>query len=698
MNATKESLLLADTNRNTWISEALTRLLTSARFYVYLACTMAALITTWYLGKEMLWDTIDYHFYAGFSATHNRFGLDYFPAAWQAYLNPYVYAPFYLLATSGMTALQVALVLGAVQSVILWLTYELALIVAPPERPRSRIAIGASAVALAFANPVLINELGSSFCDITTAEVVLAGWLLLLTAVRQPAVTRVVCAAAILGAASALKLTNALDAVAAVPMVLFIPGGWRTKLRYSASYALGLVSAFVVVAAPWSIRMEEHFGNPLFPLFNNVFRSPYFTTSPLVDHRFIPVSIGAALGLPFELLLPRSLVDVEWAAPDLRYALLLILAVLALAVWPWRLLRNPRVSLAEHTRFSRPFAALCCGFFTAWVLWVTASGNGRYFLPMACVAAVLGIALLFRLFGSHPKARNYILFAVIAAQSFQVCAGSEYHDPLSWDDAPWFDLSVPVSVASQPALYFSIGQQSNSFVVPYLAPGSGFINLEGIYTLSPDGPNGRRIDALVRKYSPHLRVLVRDWRVDPAHESGIPFLDSVNDALEPFGLRADTHECTNIVVHDVSPEEITAGTHAGAAPPISSRSENPVGYLITCPVVAYHGHAGQVPAGESDANLALDHLEESCPTLFQPRGMATYFLGDKNGGYMFVRRYPNTDVAAWVGRKWVRFQKLLGGGQEHYVGPERIWEKESLPVICKRTNGGDYLKVLSGVN
>lgn len=685
MNAAEQLLTLTVPRRESAVLRALVRVLTSARFYIYLACTVVALVTAWHLGKEVLWDTLDYHFYAGFSATRDRFGLDYFPAAWQAYLNPYAYAPFYLLATSGMTALQVALILGAVQSGVLWLTYEIAVLVAPTDQPRARVAIGVCAVALAFANPVLINQVGSSFCDITTAEVVLAGWLVLLTAIRSPGATRVVCAALLLGAASALKLTNAVDAVAAAPMILFIPGGWRTKFRHGALYSLALGVAFAVVAAPWSIRLEEHFGNPMFPLFNGIFRSPYFTTSRLSDYRFVPTSIAAALELPFAMVSSRGMVHVEWAAPDLRYAFLLVLAALSLAVWARRSLRGGHVATvsADRSLSTRILGALGCGFLVAWILWLTASGNSRYFIPMACVAAVLGAALAFRLFAGYPKVRNYALMILLAVQFFQLHVGAEYHEPLPWRHAPWFDVTVPKSIATQPALYFSVGENSYSFIVPYLAPGSGFINLDGVYALGADGPNGRRIEALVRKYSPLLRVLVLDPRAGPARGPGLPFLASTDDALLPFGLAVAADKCSKIIARGAAP----IGDHDA--------------HLVTCPVVPYHGDTTALLAGERAANLAFDHLEEACPELFQPRGITTYILGSRKSryGYIYLRSYPNTDVAAWVSGKWVKFQRLVAGGHEQYAGPERAWERAPLRVVCRRTSDGDeFLKVLQPFN
>src|SRR6185312_7042816 len=99
--------------------------------------------------------------------------------------------------------------------------------------PRFRASAGTCAALFALANPILIDQLGSSYSDITTAEIVLAGWLLLLHALRSPGTARVVCAGLLLGAASALKMTNSLHAVCAAVLLLFLPTTWRTRARLS---------------------------------------------------------------------------------------------------------------------------------------------------------------------------------------------------------------------------------------------------------------------------------------------------------------------------------------------------------------------------------------------------------------------------------------------------------------------------------
>jgi hypothetical protein len=671
---------------------ALKRVLTSPRLYVYLACTVLAVLANWHLGKEMLWDTMDYHVYAGFSALHDRFGLDYFAAGPQGYFNPYVYVPFYLLLRSALTPLEDASILAALQSAILWLTFELGLLVAPRDKPRTRLTVGILAALFAFANPVLLNEFGSSYADITTAELVLAGWLLLLGVVRRPGAARVACAAFLLGGASALKLTNSVHAVSAAALLLFIPDAWRTKLRHALLFVAGVAASFVVVAAPWSLRLERHFGNPLFPLLNGIFRSPEFTTGPVRDYRFIPTSVAAALLRPFAMVTSAPMVHFELPAPDLRYALLLVLFLLLAAQWVWRGLRKHRHGAVSHEEASarRTLTALACGFMLDWTLWLIASANSRYFIPMACVAAVLGVALACRLFAGIPRVGAYLLAAIIGMQCFALYMGADFRARLPWTEGPWFSLSVPPPLASQPSLYFLVGIQSNSFVIPDLPAGSGFINLAGGYVLGPEGANGTRIAALIQRYAPRLRVLVRDSRAAAGHETTQQVPDGVDDVLEPFGLKADVGRCSTIAAHGVT-TSLGAGITGGA--PHRHAAAQDTEYLAVCAVDQTGPAGASPPPGQRAADLALDHLEDACPALLQPRRPVDTFTGNPTDGYVFSRRYADTSTVAWVTHGSVDLQMLVDG-RERNAGPESVWERAPPRVVCGREGGG-FLRPLS---
>lgn len=667
---------------------AVRRLAVSPRLYVYLSCALLAVMTSYHLGKDMGWDTLDYHLYLGFSGLHDRFGQDYFASGSQAYFNPYALAPFYLLVTSGLTALQAASVLALIQSAILWLTYELAMIVAPKDGPRVRIAFGICAVALAALNPVLLNQFGSSATDITTAEIVLGGWLLLAGAIRTPSAARVAFAGLILGCAAALKLTNSFHAVSAGVLLFFLPMGWSRKLRHGALFVAAGVVGFVIIAAPWSVRLVQHFGNPMFPLLNGLFRSPEFFTSQTMDYRFVPTSLGVALSRPFEMVLPINLVQVEWAAPDARYALFLALAIAFLVAGAWKYLRENkmRAERPQGPSSGRVLLALGCGFLVDWMLWLRESANGRYFIPAACIVAVLCVAVIFQLFSARPRVRNYLLAGVFLVQAFQLHAGTQYPERLPWTDRPWFDVSVPQPLASRSALYFNIGVQSYAFLAPFLAPGSGFVNLDGDYTLGPDGANGAEIAGLIRKYSPHLRILVRDTRGDPARHHDVAGVDAINDALMPFGLQVVPTRCVRIVVHDMPPPSLVM-----IAGPLASQSAMNEGYFVSCAVIPGNPPDAAIVAGAGAANRALDNLEDACPALFQPARPVSALRGSKRRGYVWVRRYENTGLRAWVIWGQVRFQATLGG-PEIIAGAEAAWEKAPLHVECGLTEHGYFFR------
>ena len=661
------------------------------RLPVYLACTVLAVVSNYLLGKDMAWDTLNYHLYAGFSAFHDRFSQDYFAAGPQSYFNPYAYVPFYLLVKAGLSALQVSTILAIVHSSVLWLTFELAILVHPSEDRGRRVTVGVCAAALAFVNPILLQQIGSSFSDVTTAILVLGGWILLVGAVRTPGAARVLYGGLLLGIATALKLTNAVHAIAGFAVLILVSQDLRARIRANLAYAIALGTGFVIAMAPWSYRLERRFGNPLFPLMNSVFRSPEFTTEPLRHFRFIPASFAEGLWRPFAIINPIRMVHEELSAPDLRYAVLVLLAGVLFLRWLWRYL--PHIGYtpmrSEAATAWRPLAALGCGLTVDWVFWLSNSGNGRYFLPMACVAAAVIAALLFRLCAARPKGALYVIVAVLAAQAVQLRMGTEFRwNPTPWNDGPQFDVGVPKRLATEPDLYLTMGTQSNSFLAVFLPEAAGMINFSGGYALGPEGASGARVAALIRQYAPHVRVLVRGARLYPDKESHDPRLSDVDKALERFSLRADTTDCATIAVQGLPRfMEITVVKDGNSAP--TPKPPRDGTHLVSCRVVPEDIDRAALLARQHAADIVLDRLEDACPQLFQPRRVLTEHVGES-----WRRLYMNTDLMAWVSDGWVKFRDPVRSDELFFVGRESEWAKGQLKLACGRRDGHYFAHVL----
>jgi hypothetical protein len=658
------------------------------RLPVYIACAVLAIACNYILGKDMAWDTLNYHLYAGFSALNDRFGQDYFPAGPPSYFNPLAYVPFYAMVSARLPALLIGSVLAAVHSVILWLTFELGISVCPANDDRARAMSGICAAFLAFMNPLLMQQIGSCFADITTAELALAGWVLLAGALREPGTARLVCAGLMLGAASALKMSNAMHAFAAFAVLIMLPLNLWDRIRHGLIYGISLGVGFVLVAAPWAYRLEKMFGNPLFPMLNNVFRSPEFITEAQQHSRFIPSTFAEALWRPFAMVDPVRMVHEELRAPDLRYAVLAALILGLFLRWLWRRRARPPgpATRAELAGSTRVLVALGCGFGVDWVLWMTGSGNSRYFLPMACVAAALVVGMLFRLFDTRPKVRNHILAAIFGVQAAQLSMAAEFR----WNGVPWggqwFDVAMPEKLRTEPNLYLTIGAQSNSFIAPFLARDSGLINFSGGYALGPEGANGARIYALIRRYSPHLRVLMLGAKLYEDAELRAPRRSQADDALERFGLRTDMNDCVTITLQGLPPDlEIRFKTSA----PIEPQSRDTT-YLLSCHVVADNTDRSALIARQRAVDLVFDRLEDACPKLFQPRRPVT-----EHDGATWRRLYTNTDLSAWISHGWVKFLNPISGNQTVFVGRERDWAKKPLRLDCGRRNDAYFAHVLN---
>ena len=177
---------------------------------------------------------------------------------------------------------------------------------------------------------------------------------------------------------------------------------------------------------------------------------------------------------------------------------------------------------------------------------------------------------------------------------------------------------------------------------------------------------------------PTYACSIRGKRLYRKDERRMPNAAQIDDALRPFSLRVDESDCATITVHGLPPDvEITMATSQPAAPQSLDTT-----YLLTCRVTPDKtDYSAQIPA-HRDVDLALDHLEDACPALFQPRRPRTEYSGD--GG---LRRYMGSDLNG-LGQQWPgEVPAADDRGGCGLSGPENEWAKAPIPLQCGRRNG-----------
>lgn len=571
----------------------------------------AVICAAWtvFAGKDLNWDLLHYHYYVAHSLLGGRINQDYFAASSQSYLNPVGYLPFYLMVMAGWHSVLVSVLFAAVHGANLALLYRIAWSLLAHRRPVDRLIASALAAALGTATAVFWATVGTSFLDPLLTVPMLAGVLLFLGARNGDAQPRAAWAGILFGAAAALKYSNALFALAAVALVARA----RPFIAYTAGVALG-VAAF---GGFWFLALYREFGNPVFPLLNAWFRSPDFPPLNMAGERFAPQDLADALLFPFRMASHTSMTYAEISAPDIRYAALCIVAAAlgANAMLRRRYAQNSAAGLGAADMRLLAFFAL------ASALWIWTSANGRYGLFVLLLAGPCLVRLVDRLLplGIGRAALCLLLLAQIVACT--TVSTTRWFVTERWS-RQWFPFAVPERAKNEPALYLTVEAQAMGVIVPFLHPGSSFMNLRGQHSLSP---GWKRVGTILAHHEGPVRVLGRGLRMRAGKSPRPDVIDAYDSTLLRFGYRIDPSDCFAIpwLPDDRDIVSRWANALSGDIP-----SRERFFSLASCALRKAARDPREVEEEQRISRL-FDRIERGCPRLFRGQTSITERLGNE---------------------------------------------------------------------
>ena len=631
----------------------------AARLIVFSVPAAVCAVWTVYAGKDINWDLLNYHYYLPFELAAGRVGQDFFAASAQSYLNPVGYLPFYLMVSSGWHSVLASIVLAVAHSSSLALLYLLAWRLFAHLPSGDRAVLSGLATATGAATAVFWATVGTSFLDPLLVPLMLGGLLLLLDG-GPGAVRRCALAGALFGAAAALKYSNAIFAVAAFPLVLAVPGLSRSsRLRAGLGYVAGGVVAVGVLAGPWLVLMYRDFANPVFPLLNAWFRSPYAPPVNALSERFVPDDWGAALSLPFRMaLLDRGLYS-EMFAPDFRFA--------ALAVTAAALPAAVAAGRASSSRALRGSDWRCFAFFGGGTaLWLATSPNARYGMVLLLLAGACWVRLVERLM---PAAAARIAVVVLLAAQI---GASVLASPPRWfitDEwsKHWLPFAAPERALREPALYLTLETLSMSVVAPFVHPESSFVNFRGETSIPPDSP---RLAELLGRFRGRVRALGRNLElVDGKPGPGV--VEAYDDTLLRIGYRLDTDDCFTIAWRPDTDDPISRAANwlAGVQP-----TNEPLS-VVSCALRPGTGDPARA-AKERQFSALFDRVEKACPRIFRGQTAVTEPFGPG-----WSRNYVGLDARLETNGDRVVLVRYRAGAYVD-LGRNVDWEKGMIPAAC----------------
>jgi hypothetical protein len=646
-----------------------------------LCCVAICISWSWFIGKDLNWDSINYHYYVAYQWMENRLDKDFLPASIQSYLNPIAYLPFYEMVKSSWPSLWVSSALATIHSVNLLL---IALFTATilPNSLRHRWKWMIASVVLAAINPIFVVEIGSTFNDITTSIFVLAGYVVCFRWLTNPnalmsdtsraqsgdARTWTI-AGLLLGVALGLKLTNLLFALALGILIFARPNRVYDFLYRALFYIVGGVIGFLIVDGYWAWRLWSEFGNPIFPYSNALFLSTDFPSFNIRNYRFVPETLTDALIFPWNAIRVDANIYTETNAPDCRFLAFAFLLTCLICNFSWKRWRAIKKGESEAPISVLPW--LLVVWLSLYALWLYTSGNGRYFLPGLLLLGPVIVALFLHFRISH-RGRIYAVALLIGWQIIQIKEGTQWR----WSTAPWtptwFEVQVPKELKERPFLYLTPATQTSMFLAPFLHDGSAFSNVGGQVPLTLNGPGGERIRKLLEKYGKNIRSLYPVGRlddIDKAPDKVLRFYDGIYDR---FGLQTDRDSCAVIRRRNSSIQEAISDVTR-----ITSALHPPNSWAISCRLVPILGK--RITNGEEAMRVdrVFDEIERKCPRRFDPAKPVTKKLF--NG---WARTYVNSDFSLLYSSDSGQIQyRFFEGGEPINIGTLVDWESDHVPSI-----------------
>jgi hypothetical protein len=449
-------------------------------------------------GQDYNWDLLNYHFASPQLLLSGRYELNVAPSGLQSWFNPIGYVPAYLAITSLPPWLASA-ALAAASGLNAPLIYLIANAVGGDLPCEARARASYASTAIGMSGAIMFSEAGTTFLDTTLSVAALGALYALIVAVRSPGSARacrcVAVAGILIGAACGLKLTNAPLAIglagATVACVLtrILPATAVVAL------AIGSVAGFALTGGWWAWRMWTTFGNPVFPMFNHVFRSPFAPASSVIDATFLPRDWSGIVTYPWHWLVGDTTPATEVPLIDRRYPIALAAAIM---VAIGGIARGDR-------RDARCGAAMLVAAFAmiTYLVWLFAFSILRYLVTIELLSGVLLLAAL-RLM---PAARNRWIPIVMTAAAALLSTTTQH---AGWGRAPftadWFGARGMTAVHRPGTVYVLPGDTPLGFLIHSFPDDARFVRVGGTFPLTRGDELGARAGRMIRA-APFLRSL-----------------------------------------------------------------------------------------------------------------------------------------------------------------------------------------------
>lgn len=506
-------------------------------------CTAIGLVSV-ALGPDNNWDLRFYHLYAPWAYLNNRYLHDLGPAQYQGFFNPTLDFLFHGLVSSPLNEKPrlVAFIMGAVHGINGALILALAVHVLRPAQTSERWALWVIAGLIGLSGAGFVSLIGTTTNDLINSIFILSALLGLLRLAdgvgKHGAWSGFLWPGLIAGVGLGTKLTAGIYIPGLGLLALIAAVRQRTifgAIAFGAAFTIG----YFIAAGHHHLTLWTHFGNPVFPLFNDIFRSPYWEIEPLRDKQFLPGSFFDLMAYP--LLWAKTNVRLVSELPfrDWRGAI----AYCAIAAWALGFVRGlvakpvrPTGRIAE----TRTLGLLILFVVVSYFAWAIGFSIYRYAVTLEMLTGVVIVGVVLCLF-ERTRYRVMLCVAtsiIVVMTTIPLDWGRGVHPSAGLRPAPYADKYIDIQVPTLPknSIVLLATWQPASYFIPYAEPSARYIGIENNYlTLAQGNQLASEVKELMRSDRPRFIVSVGKFNEK-----------RLSKKLRPFGLQLSPVPCEAI--------------------------------------------------------------------------------------------------------------------------------------------------------
>lgn len=497
-----------------------------------------AFLCGWYaihLGQDKNWDLLNYHIYNPWALLNDRVGSDLGPAGLQSWFGPTLDL-FYYAAINFLNPKLVGFLIGFLQGLNFFLLYKIARRLLREYRNKDIYAL-----LLALAGVLTVGfqaEIGTSLHDSLAALFPLSAMWTVLIAIDRindadqgPVYRLLIAAGFVAGVGMGLKLVSAIYALPLCLSLMILPAHWRKRFLFPLAFGVSALLGLFITAGYWFMELWQLFGNPLFPQFNDIFKSDLAIPASIRDVRFLPKTLFDKVFYPVIFTLdPQRAAELVYTQYSWLTAYIAVPLLLLARIWfyirgdtaqrPWNIETN----------------YLLVFFCTSYLLWLNMFGIYRYLIVMEMLIPLL----LFVIFTYVFKAR---LSGITAMVLITVLTTVNLPGAPSWGRAEWSDTVYRVepnvlTTGPEPAVVYLAGQPA-AWIIPGLDIEAPFIQVVPNFPIAE--PYWHRAKMLSES-RPGQRYII--FESDREH-----IIARTDHAMTKLGIEADEDRCENIVAY-----------------------------------------------------------------------------------------------------------------------------------------------------